>query len=110
MMRAARLRDVVWRNPKAVAGEKPKSMSLGDSVHIASALWVKEAIGVTDLEFLTFDDGRGTTSEVEEGSKSLSLLRLENYTDGLGNNPDVNAAVMLARLAPYISKQASFGV
>ena len=31
-------------------------MSLSDAIQVASALWVKEVVGVSDLEFLMFDD------------------------------------------------------
>ena len=50
-------------------------MSLGDAMQIASALWVKEAIGVPDLEFLTFDDW---CSDDGKGDR-LCLLHLQNY-------------------------------
>src|SRR5271166_4651559 len=55
MLRAARLRDVKWRRPAALrrSGEVPWFMSLVDAIHMASALWVKETLGVSDLEFLT---------------------------------------------------------
>jgi hypothetical protein len=49
MLRAARLRDVKWQRSHAVGLADEKPMSLGDSIQIASALWVKEAIGVPDL-------------------------------------------------------------
>src|SRR5689334_7032940 len=58
MLRVARLRDAKWQRPAGVraADEKPRMMSLGDAIQIASALWVKEAGGVTDLKFVMFDD------------------------------------------------------
>ena len=58
MLRVARLRDVEWRRPAALRspGEKPRFMSLVDALQIASALWVKEALAVADLEFLAFDE------------------------------------------------------
>jgi hypothetical protein len=58
MLRVARLRDARWQR-SAEAGEaeeKPRTLSFGDAIEIASALWVKEAGGVTDLKFLMFDD------------------------------------------------------
>ena len=58
MLRAGRLRDVQWQRPAALRrpGEKPRFLSLIDAIQIASALWVKEAAEVADLEFLAFDD------------------------------------------------------
>lgn len=69
MLRAARLRDLTWtRSPDLRAkDEKPRYMSLGDSIHLATALWVKEALDLGDeLEFLTFDDGKSKTGEAED--------------------------------------------
>src|SRR5262249_12267670 len=58
MLRVARLRDAKWQMPADHNdGEgRSRAIALGDAMQIASALWVKEAIGVPDLEFLTFDD------------------------------------------------------
>lgn len=106
MMRAARLRDLRWQRKNKAETEKPRTITLGDAIHLASALWVKEALKVADLEFLTFDNGRSSTDETEPGTKSLSLLKLEDYTDGLGNNPDVTAAVLLRRVPPIVSTQS----
>lgn len=108
MMRVARLRDLKWCRPNSQAGEKARQMTLGDAIHIASAIWVKEVVGVKDLEFLTFDDGKSDSDELDPESKSLSLLRLEDYTDGMAGNADVRAAVMLRRIKPILSLQQSF--
>ena len=51
-------------------------MALGDAMQIASALWVKEAIGVPDLEFLTFDDW--CSPDGKPGDR-LCLLHLQDY-------------------------------
>ena len=49
MLRAARLRDVKSQRPqKGGKTDVPRQIS----IQIASALWVKEALGVPDLEFL----------------------------------------------------------
>jgi hypothetical protein len=58
MLRVARLRDAKWQKSAEAgeADEKPRTLSFGDAIEIASALWVKEAAGVADLKFLMFDD------------------------------------------------------
>src|SRR5271155_5319345 len=73
MLRVAKLRDAKWQMPAEPhqAHGKPRTMSLGDAMQVASALWVKEAIGVPDLEFLTFDDW---CSDDALGSNRLCLL------------------------------------
>ena len=65
-------------------------MSLSDAIQIASALWVKEAVDVPDLEFLTLDDW---SSNEAKGARRLSLLRLQDYADGAHANSDVMAAI-----------------
>ena len=113
MLRVARLRDAKWQRPAAVRGadEKPRMMSLSDAIQIASALWVKEAGGVTDLKFVMFDDW---TSNDAKGGARLSLLRLQDYAADARANSDVMAAVRLTRLQPVrqarpISQTASAG-
>ena len=101
MLRVARLRDAKWQRPVGIRGadEKPQTMSFTDAVQIASALWVKEAGGVTDLRFLMFDD----FNEAKGGAR-LSPLRLQEYAEHAPANPDVMAAVQLTRIQP--SRQA----
>jgi hypothetical protein len=103
MLRAARLRDAKWQRPHAgPADEKP--MSLGDSIQIASALWVKEAIGVPDLEFLMLDEWR---TEEARGGRRLSMVRLQDYADKPQSNSDAKAAMRLKRVQPRFPAQGA---
>ena len=77
-------------------------MSLGDAMQIASALWVKEAIGVPDLEFLTFDDW---CSDDGKGDR-LCLLHLQDYAIDAKPNADVKPAIRLTRLEPIVHAQS----
>jgi hypothetical protein len=105
MMRAARLRDAKWRRAAAMgqADETPRSMSLGDAIQIASALWVKEAIGIPDLEFLMFDE----RSLNEGGGRRLSLLGLEDYAENADANQDLTAAAGSTRVEPVLPQRSS---
>jgi hypothetical protein len=105
MLRVARLRDAKWQRPVGVRGadEKPRMMSFTDAVQIASALWVKEAGGVTDLKFLMFDD---LSSNEAKGAR-LSLLRLQDYAEDARANSDVMAAVRLTRIQLLVSRAPS---
>lgn len=105
MLRVARLRDAKWHMPddQSETEGKPRAMALGDAMEIASALWVKEAIGVPDLEFLTFDNWcapEGATSD------RLCLLHLQDYAVDVGSNADVKAAIRLTRLEPVVHARA----
>ncbi|HZZ60521.1 MAG TPA: hypothetical protein VFE63_05025 [Roseiarcus sp.] len=101
MLRAGRLRDVKWQRPAALRRpeEKPRFLSMIDAIQLASALWVKEAAGVADLEFLAFDDR--SADDAEDGA-GLSLLRLQDYTDDMAIDSDGLAAVQLARAEPVL--------
>jgi hypothetical protein len=99
MLRVARLRDAKWQMPADVHEEEGKwrRMSLGDAMQIASALWVKEAIGVPDLEFLTFDDW--CSDDPERGDR-LCLLHLQDYSVDAGITVDVKTPIRLTPLEP----------
>jgi hypothetical protein len=105
MLRVARLRDAKWHMPgDSRAGEgKPRTMALGDAMQISSALWVKEAIGVPDLEFLTFDDW--CSPDGKSGNR-LCLLHLQDCAVDMGTDADVKAAVRLTRLEPIVHARA----
>jgi hypothetical protein len=105
MLRVARLRDAKWQTPADGHGGEGKSrtMSLGDAMQIASALWVKEAIGVPDLEFLTFDDW---CSPDPGRSDRLCLLHLQDYAVDVGISADVKAPIRMTRLEPIAHTQS----
>lgn len=102
MLRAARLRDKRWMRINHLANERPRSMTLGDAIHLVSALWVKEVDKVQDLEFLTFDDSSGASIEADQGTKALPILSLEDYTYNMSGDPDVRAVVDLPRIWPVL--------
>ena len=103
---AARLRDLRWARHDRMSNEKPRCMSLGDALHLTSAFWVKKYYKVDDLDFLTFDDGKGSSStELDPGTKPLSILRLEHFTDGISRNEDVKSIVSLDRRVPFLRRE-----
>ena len=106
MLRVARLCDAKWHMPGHDRAEegKPRAMALGDAMQIASALWVKEAIGVPDLEFLTFDNW--CAPDGATGNR-LCLLHLQDYAVDVGSNADVKAAIRLTRLEPVVHARPS---
>ena len=106
MLRVARLCDAKWHMPDSghEAEGKPRAMALGDAMQIASALWVKEAIGVPDLEFLTFD---GWCSPEGTPTERLCLLYLQDYAVDTGRDADVKAAIRLTRLEPLVHARSS---
>jgi hypothetical protein len=101
MLRVARLRDAKWRMPGDGVDAKPRTMSLGDAMQVASALWVKEAIGVPDLEFLTFDDWCSHAP-----GDRLCVLHLQDYAVDAAADATVKPAIRVTRLEPVVHAQA----
>lgn len=79
-------------------------MTLGDAIHLVSALVVKEVHDVPDLEFLTFDNSAGRSVETDPGAKALPILSLEEFTHGISGDPDVFAVMALPRLRPILKQ------
>jgi len=104
MLRVARMRDLRWKRPNARPEEKPKMLSMGDAIHLASALFVKEGYQIADLEFVTFDNKSETTIEVDDQTKSLPILTLDEFTGGIGANADVVALLRLPRVRPILTQ------
>lgn len=98
LMRAARLRDRQYIAAKPQASEKPKTMTMGDAIQLATCLYVREGMGVSDIEFHTFDDGIGKTVE----GRAVSLLRFEGYSEHVKVDPDVAAVRALKRIRPSL--------
>lgn len=96
LMRAARLRDHLYVKEKPQSNEKPRILTVPDSIQLATCLHVKEALGVTDIEFNTFDDGK--TKNYED--KAVSLLRFHEYATHLQDDADVKAVCNLVRVRP----------
>ncbi len=85
--------NVLLRHANGASGELGGDIQtiLDEAVEGKRRLWVSSVI---------FAELR--PSSFVPGTKSLSLLRLENYTFGLGSNPDVIAAANLSRVKPIL--------
>ena len=59
----------------------------------------KEPLGVSDIEFHTFDDGKGKNYE----DKAVSLLRLEEYAEHIDDS-DIDAVKRLVRIKPQLAQ------
>lgn len=81
MLDAGKMRDYSFQRPQSErqSTEKARVLTVADAVQLATCLYVKRALGVDDLVFNTFDDGKGRNYE----EKAVSLLRFEQYVDGI---------------------------
>lgn len=106
MMMAGRLRDHVFFRPDGIrqASEKNRVMSVPDAIQLATCLHLKHDRGVADIEFHTFDDGRGTNYE----ERAVSLLKLHDYCEHLRGNDDIDRACALPRIHPKLAQGSMF--
>jgi predicted nucleic acid-binding protein len=95
LMQAARLQDYVYHNTPKAEGENNRVLGGMDAVHLATCLYVRDVLGITDIEFHTFDNGGGNTKP-----KNVSLLKFELYSKHVENDPDVKAVCNLPRMMP----------
>jgi hypothetical protein len=96
LMQAARLRNFSYHRDPRQKDEKVRVLSGMDSVHLATCLYVRDVLGVADIRFHTFDDGRGENYE----QKAVSLLRYHEYSSHLLGDLDVQSVCRLPREHP----------
>jgi len=74
---AGRLRDAVPENPFPKADpEKKRSVGPADAIHLATCLFLRDAAGVSDIEFHSFDEGKGGTSH---DGKCVPIIGFERW-------------------------------
>ncbi|MBK5948733.1 hypothetical protein CH339_19760 [Rhodobium orientis] len=86
------------------ANEKTRVLTVPDSIQFATCLWVKEALGVSDIEFHTFDDGKGKNYE----EKAVSLLRFEDYAGHIVDDAEIDSVRRLVRIKPELDQGQLF--
>jgi predicted nucleic acid-binding protein len=102
-MLAAQLQNHQYRHDPPAREEKNRVLSGMDAVHLATCLHVRDQMRVRDIEFHTFDDGRGGNAR----PRGLSLLSYQDYAQHLrGNHPEVQAICDLPRLKPVFPNPA----
>jgi hypothetical protein len=99
-LRAGRMRNHSFFRPDGIrqATEKERVLTVPDSIQLSTSLFVKEAMGIDDIEFHTFDDGRGKNYE----EKAVSLLRFDDYSKHISGCEAVEAARKLVRIKPAL--------
>ena len=106
MMMAGRLRDHFFYRAPGVRqkDEKNRVMSVPDAIQLATCLHLKHDRGVSDIEFHTFDDGRGKNYE----ERAVSLLSLHEYSGHLQGHEDIDKACALTRIKPKLEQPGFF--
>jgi hypothetical protein len=75
MIAAGQLRDAQSVNPGGDTTAKPRVIGTADAIHLMTCLYLRDTMGVKDIVFHTFDDGKGKTWE----GRCVPLLSFERW-------------------------------
>lgn len=92
MQHAGALRDIEFKK----SGGGPRNVGTGDAIQLMTAVYARDELGISDLVFHTFDEGKGKTWE----GKCVPLLGFETWCDGYRSHPLVKAIIDLPRHKP----------
>ncbi len=97
MSLAGELRDNEYLHVDGDPKRAKVTLTLGDAVHLATGIWMREYSGAQNVEFHTFDDGKGKGNAEGRG---VSMLSFHNWTRNLENSNCVQQAIELKRKLP----------
>lgn len=94
---AIRSNEFVYSGPPK-PGSQPKNrvMTVGDSVHLATALWLKQVSKIDDLVVHTFDEGKAKGVD----GKAVPLLGLEDWTGKIKDREPIKSVLAIPRTKP----------
>jgi hypothetical protein len=75
MIAAGELKDAKATNPSDAKTTKQRVIGTADAIHLATCLYIRDVMGVKDIIFHTFDNGKGATWE----GKCVPLLTFERW-------------------------------
>lgn len=99
MSLAGHLRDQHYRHidgPENRAATRP--LSVGDSIHLATAVALREEFGVQNLTVHSFDEGK--RRDTEEGKKTVPMIGYESWIRDCANDEWVQKVVSIERKKP----------
>lgn len=99
MSLAGHLRDQTYRHTEGPDDKAAsRSLSLGDSIHLATAVALREEYGVQNLSFHTFDEGKRKDSEI--GKKTVPMIGFQNWCRDCHDDEEVRRVIDLSRNKP----------
>jgi hypothetical protein len=75
-----------------------RDLSLGDAIHLATAVVLKEEFGVQGLKLHTFDQGR--KREGETGKRTVPIDGFQNWCRDLNEDEEVQKVIEIPRTKP----------
>lgn len=92
MTQAGLLKDLVFKKK----GGTSRVVGTGDAIQLTTCLYAKLELGIADIVFHTFDEGKGKNWE----GKCVPLLGFEDWCEGHQSNPVVKRVIDLSRHKP----------
>ena len=96
LLSAGELRDATPTNPSDSNTENQRSISMGDSIHLMSCLYLRDTLQVSDVIFHTFDEGKGKNWE----GRCVPILGFERWFPADARTQRVNDVCGLTRCKP----------
>ncbi len=94
---AGQLRDAEPTDPGTAGKKSKRVIGTPDAIHLMTAVFVAEVLGVSDLVFHTYDKGKGATWE----GKCVPLLKFEEWFPEEHRPPRVRQVCRLPRRQPW---------
>ena len=103
MSLAGYLRD---REYKQVDGPEDKAASrvlgLGDAIHLATAVALREEFGVQSLSLHTFDEGKRKDGEI--GKRTVPIIGFHNWCRNTNDDEEIQKVLSIPRTKPVHPK------
>jgi hypothetical protein len=94
MSQVASIRD--FKYPSPFSGNGDRILGIADAIHLMTCVYARNVLGIADIEFHTFDEGKGSNWE----GKCVPLIKFEEWTAGIPSNPYVHQICALTRRKP----------
>jgi hypothetical protein len=104
MIAAGELRDADPTNPSDATTTNKRSIGIADAIHLQTCLYLRDVMNVKDIEFQTFDEGKGKTWE----GKCVPLLGFEKWFPEATRTKRVRDVCGLTRKLPQPSQSNLF--
>lgn len=99
MSLAGHLRDQTYQHVDGPDEKAAKRhLSLGDSIHLATAVALREEFGVQNLSLHTFDEGK--KRDGESGKKTVPIIGYHNWCRGCEVDEEVQKVISISRSKP----------
>lgn len=96
MIFAGQLKDNEATNPSGDGAAPKRVIGTADAIHLATCLFLRDSMGVKDIVFHTFDDGKGKTWE----GKCVPLLSFERWFPEQARSKPIESVCGLTRIRP----------